>query len=36
MRRQFNMKIAMQSVGMSLIIAYVLAVLAFQLLRFIW
>lgn len=35
MKRQFGMRIAMQSVGMSLVIAYVLAIVAFQLFRLI-
>lgn len=35
LKRQYSMKIALQSVGMSLIIAYILAVLAFQTLRWV-
>ncbi|PKU91602.1 iron transporter FeoB [Bifidobacterium pseudolongum subsp. globosum] len=35
LKRQFNMRIAMQSIGLGLVVAYLLAVLAFQTLRFI-
>lgn len=35
LKRQFNMRIAMQSIGLGLVVAYLLAVIAFQTLRFI-
>lgn len=35
LRRQYSMKIAMQSVGLGLIVAYILAVVAFQALRWV-
>ena len=35
LRRQYSMKIAMQSVGLGLIVAYILAVVAFQTLRWV-
>lgn len=36
LRRQFGTKVAMQSVGLSLVVAYALAVILFQLLRLVW
>ncbi|MBM6699275.1 ferrous iron transport protein B [Bifidobacterium pullorum subsp. saeculare] len=36
LKRQYGAKVAAQSVGLSLVVAYVLAVVAFQLLRLVW
>lgn len=36
MRRQFGTKVAAQSVMLSLAVAYVIAVIAFQALRLVW
>lgn len=36
LRRQYGTKVAAQSVCLSLVVAYVLAVVAFQLLRLVW